>query len=363
MNISLRTILKQVISNKTGSAITMSVVMASAIAGMAYMFTRSAQHTNKMVKSGISKEEVSIGVERYKILATEMVANNIIICREAEITTNADDHCNINSGITPAELENEYLLIKDSNNTKNSLILRTVDGFITMTISLLDIDNAEARKWVKVVTDTRADRDNKMIFINIKGEDYDTKNNIKTFVQENLGIRRPMAALKIAVDPISCLGSCITGSAGFCISAQIPPNDAQTTVTVTNLGPGVIYHLELERMVQFKNDPATYSNRTIIDGESGNLLNPGMDVSFNDRIPCPPPITAIGGTIDTTLQNNDGGKFSYSTTMNPKIAFVKKAIEPLRMIQNRESSSSAPIPQVVVMIADSGDDGDDGDGN
>lgn len=395
------------IRNQQGNT-AMIAIMGLAIAGGALMVSQQNLQVQKVERELVKRSEGEVIVDKLRALASFLVANNVIICKQdvfeedKKFLVNSDpdsatydsdnaavrkkygNRCKwtgkqVTNGVAETiNLEDlkfsnmRYFGFNGDGSADSSLVNHKDFGALIFDVDTVNLVNKQAsvgeervesvrgllsfklydfshendvlgladRIGVESIAQSAADDDHFAVlikaeavynrvyqFTNVEGSE-DKKKSIKKdeVIERYFAIRRPIAVPKIDINTPSCKTACDSslssnnnpecrGPMGFDNIREV-----ELTGRVTNLGPGVLYNLKLEKSIEY--DKKLYPNRqnptpvsVAVMGDRDYLL-PGETVEWVDSIQCEVFKTTVNETIrcSTWRQNAAGNPLCWDAS-------------------------------------------------
>lgn len=402
------------IKNQQGNT-ALIAVMGLAIAGGALMVSQQNLQVQKVERDLIKRSEGEVIVDKMRALASFLVANNVIICKQglfeedkkylentdpddpnyesdnAQVLKDYGKRCKwtgkqVTNGVSEdIDLEDvkfsnkRYFGYEDDGSVKEELRNHKDFGALVFDVdtvklidSALDSEQKEVepvrgklsfrlydfsfandslgiadRIGVESVTQSAADDDYYAVLIKAEAvynrvfawkkkdaedDSVDAEKEKAVKKEEKLeryfALRRPIAIPKVDINTPSCKTACDSslsinnnpecrGPMGFDNIREV-----ELTGRVTNLGPGVLYNLKLEKSIEY--DKKLYPNRqnpetvsVSVMGDRDYLL-PGETVEWVDSIQCEVFKTTVNETIrcSTWRRNAAGNPVCWDSSGN-----------------------------------------------
>ncbi len=357
--------MKKIIMNQAGN-LSMGISGVLAIASAIVIGISKDQDTQlNQAKSSMERVEGQALMHKMKTLANFLVSSNVILCKSDPYKgSNERNRCSWGgvqySGGESVPLDKSKLGFDNGSYDKNGFLVFNVDtnkiqeksedgsdteneeyelsgikGSIGFKLYDFTDDPLNLAKNFGEIPNANIDSDNDRTIVLVKaeikvsqkfikkrsvdenGEVTITKEKSDGFTVKNyFGIRRPIAIPKIEIGNAVCAAGC-RPSIGLddnmaCRSKQSfeHADEVEITAKVTNLGPGVLYKLALEKNVEY--DAEKYPNQkqpdpvaiNIIGSTSVEYLMPGQTAEWSDSVKC---LTFTTSTNEKIYQSTASG--------------------------------------------------------
>ena len=331
--------MRKKIGNETGSVVVGAMIVLGVVTVGYFQVGNYLVKRQRALKSESNDWEAKYSLQSALALTTYMVSKNIIICRNRSTESGWLDgyagDCRWGGNLTQVSatdvIQAKDYGVKASLSPNNKLRIKFPKGHkmmaapeisVELEFKVLDMySSVGLRKMVGKIPDhlrtpVLIDDDTKLVEVHAQVYRYGEIVQTQSYY-----MRRPVSVPELSVSSFgSCALSCASGMSANpnpeCRggSDSPPEQKAQITMTVKNLGPGVLYQLKYKKVIKY--NPSTYpgvansvGSADIFGSGSMDVILPGATVSYVDEIPC---IAPVAVSSLTSVHQDDYVSVNYS---------------------------------------------------
>lgn len=317
---------------KKGMGIATAVVAAGVLSVGAMVIIQVNQDASGITRGAISKMEAQAAAQMNLAIAAQLVANNVILCRESGwigLTSN----CKWGGSEFSPAVDPEAFAISDISVDGKKLEMKLnidnnvkIESKMEFSLSVWTKDPNLKDVIGEIPEEVReADRDEFMVYVDVLVPYLEA--GVEKIYSVSAGMRRPLAVTTVEVEPMDCVAACAT-------SITLDPNpECRTAQTfedmkspingkTTNLGPGALYGLSYARSILY--DPNYFPNAkpegpvpVQVMPATQEVIMPGESFTWTDQLNCMVFMTASQSSQSVGRGDDRAGTSETTVSQHP----------------------------------------------